>query len=343
MLEVRNHTPLNAALIPALDKEGRDYAAVIMKGKFTIVPGQPRLVFSDEPAPIIHQDQHYGEPSQTSVRYESDAVPYKRGTDIIVIGHAYAPNQRPAYSVDVSVQVGTRGKTCRVFGDRVWEKSPHAVLTLAPGAPQPFERVPLLYEHAYGGIDPTRPEDKSPEFSPHNPVGKGYLGPRAVVREGLPLPNIEDPRHLIQRWDDRPLPAGLGFLGRAWQPRVALAGTYDDAWKKQRLPLLPHDFNDRYFNGAHPDLIVDPVLQGGEHVTLTHLSADGALAFDLPIWRDPITVYLKGQKTIFPPVLDTVVIEPDSRHVLLTWRATIPCPRQFLYIDTVIIGRKRMP
>ncbi|MBI3560405.1 MAG: DUF2169 domain-containing protein [Gammaproteobacteria bacterium] len=341
MLEIRNHTPLTTRLIPGLDKNGYDYAVVIMKGKFTIVPGQTTLVFSEEPALIFEGDVHYGEPDNTSVRYESDMVTYKRATDIIVNGHAYAPQQRSVYTLEASVQVGDMRKTCQVIGDRVWAKSAKAIMTWEPSAPQPFERMPIVYERAFGGIDRTDPNNKTPEFSPHNPVGRGFIGTKSTPKEGVPLPNIEDPRHLIQRWDDRPPPAGFGFIGRAWQPRVALTGTYDDAWKKKRLPLLPLDFSDRFFNGAHPDLVCKSILTGGERVSLTHLSTAGPLTFDLPTWKETVAVFIKGKKETFPPALDTVLIEPDTNSVIITWRVTVPCFKQFLYLDTVIIGKKR--
>ena len=48
--------------------------------------------------------------------------------------------------------------------------------------------------------------------------------------------------------------------------------------------------------------------------------------------------------TTFPvridPVLDTLVIEPDAGRCQLTWRATVPCSREFLYIDCVIVGER---
>jgi hypothetical protein len=36
-------------------------------------------------------------------------------------------------------------------------------------------------------------------------------------------------------------------------------------------------------------------------------------------------------------VLDTVVIEPDEGRVMLTWHSTVPCPREFVYVDCVIV------
>ncbi|PKM46541.1 MAG: DUF2169 domain-containing protein [Gammaproteobacteria bacterium HGW-Gammaproteobacteria-1] len=340
MLEIRNHTPLTVSLIPGLDKHGVDYAVVVMKGKFQIVPDTPRLLFSEEPAPIIQGDVHYGEPDLTSVRYASDIVPYKVGTDIVVNGHAYAPNGR-GYSVDAVVQVGNQRKTCRVFGDRYWDRSSKAVMTWAPSQPEPFERMPVIYENAYGGIDKAASDETAPAFDARNPVGKGFVSRAGKPEQGISLPNLEDPQKLIQDWKDQPPPAGFGFICRSWQPRIALAGTYDEQWKKQRMPLLPMDFDERYFNGAHPDLITQTLLRGGERVMLSNLSPSGQLTFDLPVWSEPITFFIKDKKEVLQPTLDTVVIEPDSNSVQVTWRASLPCHKQFLYLDTVVIGKKR--
>ena len=46
---------------------------------------------------------------------------------------------------------------------------------------------------------------------------------------------------------------GLGAVGRWWQPRLALAGTYDDSWKQTRWPGLPEDFDFGYWNCAPED------------------------------------------------------------------------------------------
>ena len=339
MLEVRNHTPLSTALIPGLDKNGYDYAVVVMKGNFKITPNQNRLVLADEPATLFQGDEHYGDPSVSSVRYESDTSMVKRGTDIVLHGHAYAPGHHGVLAQDVSLQVGGLKKTCRVFGDRHWEKS---TIEWGISRPEKFERMPLLYENAYGGVSSASPDNKTPEALPNNPLGKGYIGPQGKPTEGLPLPNIEDPRHLIQTRHDRPPVAGFGFISRGWQPRIALAGTYDASWQKNRQPLLPMDFDDRYFNGAHPDLITSTPLSGGEHVILSNVTESGIMAFDLPAWHDPVSVFIKSTKVLYQPVMDTVVMEPDTHTVLITWRVTIPCPKQFLYIDTIIIGKKRL-
>lgn len=338
MLEIKNYTSMSASLIPSLDKNGYDYAVLILKGKYQIIPNQTQLALAEEPAVICEADVHFGEPEKTSVRYESDTAMYKRATDIIVNGHAHVPGKNTVQVMEVSVQVGSMNKTCRVFGDRHWEKSG---LAWGYTPPARFERMPLIYENAYGGVDKTKPaEETAPEFSTSNPLGKGFVGIKSSPQEGLALPNIEDPRHLIQKWEDRPTPAGFGFITRAWQPRVALAGTYDDQWKKKRMPLLPLDFDERYFNGAHPDLISPTLFTGGEPVTIKNMTESGLVSFALPVWNEPVKIFMKGNSKVFKPILDTVVIEPDDNSVSVTWRVTVPCFKQFLYIDTVIIGKK---
>lgn len=341
MLELRNHTPLSVLLSPSLNKDGIDYVTVVMKGRFTIVPGQHRLAIADEPAPVFHKDQYYDTPENSSVRYEADIALRKLATDIVVNGHAYAPKGGTATQVDATVAVGAHSKTCRVFGDRFWEKSKTSVMTWAASPPKAFDRMPLTYERAFGGAESNVPPNRTPELFAANPVGKGFIGQDGSVREGQPLPNIEDPRHLISRGNDRPPPAGFGFIARHWQPRLSFAGTYDEAWQQQRLPLLPNDFNERYFNAAHPDLVMGSLFRGGERVTLTNLSEAGPLAIDLPAWTDPITIVTKGKPTVYLPVMDTVLIEPDDKTVLITWRVSAPCPKEFLYIDSVTIGKKR--
>src|SRR5208282_5530552 len=113
---------------------------------------------------------------------------------------------------------------------------------------------------------------------------RGVLG-LSIAAEHLvdqPLPNVEDPKHLISSWRDRPPPAGFGVVASYWIPRLKYGGTYDDKWQKERLPLLPEDFDERFFQSAPEDQQVPGFLRGGEQVELTNLSPEGQLKFRLP-------------------------------------------------------------
>lgn len=339
MLEIKNKTPLNVELIPGLDKNGYEYAVVIMKAKFNIVPNSTTLVFSDEPATIHQGDEYYDEPGKSSIRYGSDISLTKISTDVVLNGHAYAQGNKLAYMTDVSIEFAKQSKTCRVFGDRHWGKDG---LVWNASRPAPFERIPLKYENSYGGTKTDASGEQVLAYVATNPLGKGFVDPLDKGPEqGLALPNIEDPRALIQQWKDQPLPAGFGFIGPDWQPRTGLAGTYDEQWQTSRMPLLPLDFNESFFNSAHPEMISKTTLTGGELFNLKNVTESGQLSFQLPNWNLPVSISIKGKKETYAPSLDTIVIEPDENSVYLSWRVSVPCYKQFLYVDSVTVGTKK--
>jgi len=337
MLELKNHTPLTAEIIPGLDKDGYDYASLIIKGNFVLNPNNKNLLLSQQPAKIVKADKHYDEPDNSSVQYESDTAILKAGTDIVLNGHAYAPNNQAVQKIDVGVQINDKNISYRVFGDRQWIKNG---LNWGTTAPQRFERLPLIYENAFGGVDASTLEDDLIQYSEFNPIGKGFVGNKKSPVEGLHLPNIENPQALISHYKDKPMPVGFGFISRSWQPRVSLAGTYDENWQNNRMPLLPLDFDNKYFNAAHPNLITPQHLVGGEQILLKNVSQLGDIGFVLPEWKAPVKVTVKGRSKSIQPLLDTVVIEPDINNVALTWRVSMPCYKQFLYINSITLGKK---
>jgi len=331
MLEVENRTSFVSGVFPGTDKDGRDFLTVTVKGTFVLDKQGRTLEEAEEQEPLIMGDVHYGEPGESSVKYESDTGPLKTATDVVLVGHAYPPGGEGS-SVDVSLAVGSVERTVRVFGDRKWSR------TLGKWGltkPEKFERMPLIYERAYGGMDAVDEDPAKHAMERRNPVGSGFAVSRGSL-EDLPGPNIEDPGNLIKGWKDRPDPVGFGFIGRGWAPRVDLAGTYDGVWEKDRLPLLPKDFDHRYFNGAHTSLTAAPRLKGGESVTVRGATPRGELRFPLPRRALDMSWTIRDNWTHVPMDLDTVVIEPDESRVLLTWRATIECGREMTAIDKII-------
>jgi len=333
MLDIQNNTPFTTTLIPGLDKYGHSSAVVIIKGSFTIDRSSV-LVIAEEQQPMLPKDVFYGDPNKTSVKYEADIAPIKMSPDVILVGHAYAPSDRPTSIIDASLQIGTHKKIIRVFGDRFWQRDN---LIWQASRPQTFERIALTYENAFGGAIPVV-DNEAVEFCTFNPIGKGFAGSNGqALREGLPLPNLENPAHLIQNLADKPTPVGLGFIGRSWQPRVNYAGTYDQAWQEERMPSLPLDFDEKYYNGAHPDLQLAAPLIGGEEIVATNLNESGLIRFCVPRYRFTANVNIRGKSNTYQAAMDTVLIEPDIQQVQLTWRVAIPCARQFLYIDRITV------
>jgi hypothetical protein len=264
-----------------------------------------------------------------------DLVRTKTTTDVIVLGHAYAPHGQPVTKLDIQVRVGPVHKRLRVTGDRIW-------IGRTMTSPHPFVKMPLLYERAYGGYDKESLNTRNPQWEMRNPVGTGFALSASKL-DGLRLPNIEYPDKLITTWNDRPAPAGLGPLCAHWQPRAGLAGTYDDKWEKERLPLLPYDFDDRYYQCAPSDQLPPEFLKGGEPVALINLTPGGVLRFMLPkVVLGFETFLFTGERQVHErPSLHTVIIEPDFPRVSLVWHTSLPChPKVYKLKNTRIIQKQ---
>jgi hypothetical protein len=281
-------------------------------------------------------DQYAGDPAASGIVRGADVGPARTGTDVVLLGQAYAPRGR-ARTCDVGLLVGPVTKVVRVFGERRWVR---AMASWVASEPVEFERMPLTWERAFGGRDLTDAE--RPVAERRNPAGTGFAARSSKERlEGLALPNLEDPHHLISSWNSHPAPAGFGVVAPAWAPRIGYGGTYDAAWERDRLPFLPDDFDERYHSTATAELQARPHLKGGEPVKLVGASARGDLVFALPKLALSITAWIRGKPTVHRPVLDAVVIEPDLERISLTFRASVPCPRQFKQLEAVLVEEAR--
>src|SRR5262249_18692062 len=152
----------------------------------------------------------------------------------------------------------------------------------AVSRPQPFDRIPLAYERAFGGWDRRHPVPDRHRVEARNPVGTGFRDSAFESDDEVRLPNLEDPERPFQAYGDCPAPAGFGFVSPNWAPRSQFAGTYDERWASARSPLLPEDFDRRFFNAASPGLITPGYLRGDERVIVLNASPERRLEFELP-------------------------------------------------------------
>lgn len=335
MLQLQNDTPFKAQLAVFPDERGIDCAYVTVKGTFTL---DRRPVPAEKQEPVLLKDEYWKEPTDSSVRWAGEVHLSKPGTDVVLNGNARTPDGRKAPQLDVTLSVGSRTKTVRVFGDRVWK--PGLVGMVAMSTPEPFAQMPLVYERAFGGMHAVGDKEGTVLYEPRNPVGRGFVGKRSGKDlKDLPLPNLEDPADLIRGVKDTPTPAGFGFIAASWEPRRSYAGTYDEAWTKSRSPYLPKDFDPRFLHAAHPDLVFERYLAGGERIEVTNVSTEGPLRFELPRLELATTVRLKGQDLKPALNLETVLIEPDEKRLTLVWRAAVPCDKSALKLERVTIAQ----
>jgi hypothetical protein len=325
MLQVENETPFAAKLSVLNDLDGVETVFAIVKGTFTLAT-QPRI--ADEQIPIALDTEYFGEPAVSSIKQPSDVSLEKPGTDVVLLGHAHAPNGSPVRFHDVSVAVGSLGKTVRVFGDRVWRSTGGAY---SMSVPDPFVVMPLVWERAFGGREET---EAGATEDGRNPVGTGFRvsGGREPI-EGTRLPNLEDPSQLIASWKDAPPPACFAPVAGHWLPRRSYAGTYDAEWQRTRAPYLPVDFDPRFLAIAPTGLASPTFLQGGEPVVLQGVNPDGVVQFRLPSVRLRVEFHLDGSPNVRAANLDTVVIEPEERRFSLVWRASLPTDKKTLRVS----------
>ncbi|MDG9668042.1 DUF2169 domain-containing protein [Hahella sp. CR1] len=320
--EITNKTPFVVEPLYLNDEEFVPVLTLVVKATYDIV-GNQQLRLADEQAPLCLAGEYWGEPGESSLKYEPECVYFKPAADIVLIGHAY-PERKNDASVKVGIRVGPARKIVQVFGDRQWTMGPsHPIAT----APAPFEKIPLIYERAFGGKDPRGDDGEKISQESRNPMGVGYRDPLEDFEEGVPLPNLENPDDLIRAYNDAPAPVGFGFIEGHWEPRIKYAGTYDETWEKTRRPLLPFDFNKKFYNAASPGLVLDGYLAGNEEVTIVNASPRGRLQFFLPNLPAPeCHVQLQGGAGVLRDKgeLDTLIVNTDEHKVFLIWRCVIP-------------------
>lgn len=230
-------------------------------------------------------------------------LPKPRG-EYLVLGDACAPGGAPAEAVLAGVRLHVKGgvleKELAVFGDRELRAG-------GPSAPVPFERMPLCWERAYGG-----------EGFARNPLGKGH-------REGVP--NVEARAERFHARGQGLAPAGFGPLDPSWEPRRALAGTYDAAWLSSRAPASPLDWHVDALLAAPPDQrLREGFFAGDEAFELWGLHPSGRQRGRLPGVRARVLAGAEEGGRVrlaeLPSALETLIFLPNVGRVALLFRAT---------------------
>ena len=153
---------------------------------------------------------------------------------------------------------------------------------------------------------------------------------------GQPAPNFEYDGARSR------VPAGFGPVARHWQPRVAFAGTYGEAWKRDRDPLPPADFDRRFYQCAPEDQQTRRPLVGYEDVRLGNLTSDGFLQFLLPrITFDIVTQFYRRADRRQEASIHTLLIRPDERRFVIVWHSALACPYDEERLKGTIIRARR--
>ncbi|BEP64584.1 hypothetical protein GmRootV213_51380 (plasmid) [Variovorax sp. V213] len=321
---------------------------VLAAGRLEAAPMHRGPVFADTAWDAV-------QPVLSSLRSATDLVLVKPEADVFVTGSARARDWTPRRDWLATLEVA-RGdtqllsKSLRLTGPRAWHWHDDPAQR-APSDPQPVLEVPLRYELAFGGwwFDAGDAPDAPPRTDAANPCGSGRFGsacrdthPRARYDRGAPVPapQIEGVDAPIAHGNqDGLVPAGFGPIARHWQPRLALAGTYDDAWLQRhaQAPFMDYaeDFDPRFFQYAPADQRVAQGLVGDERLRLAGFFAStDALEMQLPDVRiEALCRCGDGSESSESMKLDTVHIDLDEMLVHLTWRLTLDQARDVVGVD----------
>ncbi len=368
------------AVLLATDGTGNLIVSIHVKRTFQLLPtGECRVADEQMPflsgqpaAPPASGDagakaaQTDGGDGEDGVFPELDIIPHKLATDLIVMASAYARAGKPTKRMIAGIDCGGFQRRMLVQGDR--RSTFRADGQIGFTDAEPFEVMPLRYERAYGGCDPTTPVPPvtnlldamlpHPGIYPRNPAGRGYAvtGNREHV-EGLALPNIENPRDALtparlvsgapENWWRQPLPWCCDWFDASWYPRSAHLGGVpellpedDSQMEEVKLGYVAGGQRARFAKAGMADLfdagfsdaaspgMVLPFLYGDETVRLLGMTPSGELDVRLPGRRPRIAVRAAGKLTEVQAVANRILVSPDEMGVYVVWHGAWLCPKR---------------
>ena len=123
-------------------------------------------------------------------------------------------------------------------------------------------------------------------------------------------------------------PAGFGFVGRSWLPRISKAGTYDQKWLDEQHPYPPFDLDYGYWNGAPEDQQIDFFYPQAKlelwNLTPPDFSDEGYVCVNFLGHRPYIVMFFEsGEAVPFPMITETVLVDTEQMIISLTHKAWI--------------------
>ncbi len=311
-----------------------NYCIMMLKKTCVIKNGQ--VSFLNEPV-FNDEDLFYGDPEITSSYAQSDYVPFKPMLDFIILGDAYAPNGEPCEKFTCSVKHGDKIIwSVDVYGKRYWRRSKF-IGNWEVSEVEPIAKLPLKYEHAYGGSFTYRNQngEEDQEFFLDNIVGCGYITKEALKHreELIIIPQIVLSGTKISKPYDYIKPTGCSHIAKSNPKRFKYVGKLDKEWQENIAPKMPKEFDYKYWNSASEDFLFPLNFKGMDLSTpfvLKGFREDKNLTISLPknSYRAKIKRYKEQDDVDVPFNLDTMVVDIRDENYLtvdLVWRGVSNC------------------
>lgn len=276
---------------------------VIVKATFVLRSGTAEL--ASEQDPICERDRFVDDAPHKSLRIPSDLVPYKPRADVLLVGHAYAPDKQPVRSVVTRLVVGEMDKAIEVFCDRSFRVRDGQLIE-----GKRFTKMPLSWELTSGG-----PESL-------NPVGKRFDGPPDSYG-AIAIGNLQPLGHFVSKRSDTFVPTCYAPIAPTWPGRTQRLGRLSrsilhGAWNARALPM---DLDPMFFQAAPADQYVAEI-RPNERICLENLHREHArLVTSLPGLRPrAIADRATGEREEIALIGDTLWVDTDRGVCCVVWR-----------------------
>lgn len=319
------------------DSAGNEVGVLIAKATFCIDDGKPLSRYTTPQLPFLYSDSYHGEQNLSAIKQESDLAPFKPFTDVTLNAVARSPEAKLLNGWSVQIEVkGALSYGFDVTGERSWEvEGTGEASKWVLSDIKPITELPLRYEYAYGGMVPD--SEESLIEHPYNPIGRGLLTDYLLNQgQAVPAPQIGLAADFSTLEAGRDITVcGCGPITKSWLPRLAFAGTLDEAWQRERHPCMPDNFEIAYWNHAPLPLQTKRgYLRGDERIQLTGLRHEPKpYCFDLPGIEVGCKVTRQGGLATEYPILnldgvhcDVAAEDPKLHWVSLTWRIQLERP-----------------
>ncbi|NHF74543.1 DUF2169 family type VI secretion system accessory protein [Paracoccus xiamenensis] len=318
MWQVANRTPFQAGGTFIRDAHGHEHWCVAIRATFT-ADAAGRVHIAQEQMPVNFVARYGGSENEVLLA-EDDFVPFAPAGDILLHGEL-----QPAVSDDrptpLTFKVGAVSKQAilhpprraRLVG-RKWKLSDQGR----------HDRLSLGWQSSFGGSLP-QPLDDGP---PENPLGYGewlraphQFSPNTETI----LPRIEAVGCDCMRDPQQSRVLGFGPIPRWWRPRLQLAGTFDDAWRRARSPLMPVDHDPRFACAAPADQWSEKYLKGGEPVFLDGFTGAVPWQFRLPQALFQVETKMRTGTVPSKAHIARLDLFPAESRFSVLWLSTLPC------------------
>jgi hypothetical protein len=328
-MDIDNRTPFEVNALPHIDQQGQRARLLVVKGVWSLHNNQlstrvvPALQIQTSPH-LVRMGKLLLHPQQKRVLQAMDCLersiewmpadnaPHKLGFEMIICGYGHQSTAQAKF--ECSVRWGDQDVSLQAMGPRLWQS------TLVQGAGavegsllEEVQHVPLHPAFTWGGI--------APQIVQENPAGMGQPHHEMkALGNCAPMPWLQDKR--LGRATALLPPKALAF--GPWDSSAAQrqrhAGTYDQAWQRERAPLPPLDQKAAFFNQASPLLQWTRPPPAGQDMTLLGMSRYGTRRLHWPGVQVQVT-HAQTARQLQP---DTCLVSTEDDAFALLWRCILP-------------------